>query len=301
MPPRFTGPDGETAYAVLGVAPDASADEIRRAHRLLIKENHPDLFPEGSARDAAGARTRLLNDARDALTGDRAAYDASLKPPEPPEPPAAEEEPVDDPWSDAAPGTPTADPWAAAATGHRPPPQPPPPSRPPPTPPPPRTWAPPPPPPRPPLRRRQRGPGGVILLCVFLTVAGFAAAIAVIAVRSSPPDPKATVPAALTGSWRGKAKDDRDGTWEVLLTLRPGRTNGKVSYDDGTCLGTAVPVSFRAGALNIGTFFKNVSGCDRGNLTVKRRKDGRLDARYIKSGTAKPWATAVLTRQRMTA
>lgn len=39
-------------YEALGVSPDASADEIRKAYRKLAKENHPDLKPGDAAAEA---------------------------------------------------------------------------------------------------------------------------------------------------------------------------------------------------------------------------------------------------------
>ncbi|NNE85378.1 MAG: DnaJ domain-containing protein [Alphaproteobacteria bacterium] len=62
-------------YKVLGVARDASADDIRKAYRKLAKENHPDLHP-GDA--AAEARFKAVSAAHD-LLGDpdkRARFDS---------------------------------------------------------------------------------------------------------------------------------------------------------------------------------------------------------------------------------
>ena len=63
----------ETYYDVLGVARDASADDIRTAYRERLKETHPDV------NDAADAsrQTRRLIEARDVLTDpdERERYD----------------------------------------------------------------------------------------------------------------------------------------------------------------------------------------------------------------------------------
>ena len=68
-------------YQVLGVRPDAGAEELRAAHRAAVRELHPDVrSPEVPAEDADAA-LRLLNDAW-AVLGDpvrRAAYDAGLE------------------------------------------------------------------------------------------------------------------------------------------------------------------------------------------------------------------------------
>ena len=59
------------AYAALGVKPDASAAEIKRAYRKLISQNHPDKLaarglPE-SMRAVAEERSRELNSAYDLI------------------------------------------------------------------------------------------------------------------------------------------------------------------------------------------------------------------------------------------
>ena len=62
-------------YAVLGVAPDASAEEIEGAHRRLARAFHPDVAgPAGAPRFAEAARAyEVLSDPEE-----RARYDAWL-------------------------------------------------------------------------------------------------------------------------------------------------------------------------------------------------------------------------------
>lgn len=64
-------------YAALGVSPDASADEIKRARRKLARKFHPDLSKEPNASE----RMKEINEAYEVL-GDaekRAAYDKLRK------------------------------------------------------------------------------------------------------------------------------------------------------------------------------------------------------------------------------
>src|SRR5579875_2769705 len=68
--------DAATAdlYAVLGVAPDATTEEIARAYRALARRHHPDLHPgdptaEARFKEISGAYQTLRDPAR------RAAYD----------------------------------------------------------------------------------------------------------------------------------------------------------------------------------------------------------------------------------
>jgi curved DNA-binding protein CbpA len=68
-------------YAVLGVAPDAPAREIRRAYRRRARQHHPDLNPqpEGSEQFARLAQAyEILHD-----PAQRAHYDRSLPQPRP--------------------------------------------------------------------------------------------------------------------------------------------------------------------------------------------------------------------------
>ena len=74
-----------THYELLGVAPDASAEEIQRAYRLLARRHHPDVAPE-----ADRATMAAINGAW-AVLGDpvrRRSYDAGLGRPERPARPA---------------------------------------------------------------------------------------------------------------------------------------------------------------------------------------------------------------------
>ena len=46
-------------YAVLGLTPQATQAEIRRAYRTLMRQNHPDTRPLDSPADTASATTAL--------------------------------------------------------------------------------------------------------------------------------------------------------------------------------------------------------------------------------------------------
>src|SRR5437879_954149 len=64
----------QTPYEVLGVKPDATADEIRKAYRKLAKQFHPDLNP---GKPAAEERFKAVSAAHDILSDPekRARYD----------------------------------------------------------------------------------------------------------------------------------------------------------------------------------------------------------------------------------
>lgn len=48
------------AYAVLGVAPDATQEQLKAAHRALVRRHHPDLAPPDE-REAATRRVQDIN------------------------------------------------------------------------------------------------------------------------------------------------------------------------------------------------------------------------------------------------
>src|SRR5277367_782613 len=68
-------------YKTLGVARDASADDIRRAYRGLAKQHHPDLNPGNTAAEerfkAVSAANELLSDPDKRAKFDRGEIDAS--------------------------------------------------------------------------------------------------------------------------------------------------------------------------------------------------------------------------------
>jgi curved DNA-binding protein CbpA len=72
-----TPPENRDLYAVLGVAPDASPDQIGRAYRRLLRAHHPDIDPDcdSAAVTAAVAAATILRD-----PARRAAYDRSRRP-----------------------------------------------------------------------------------------------------------------------------------------------------------------------------------------------------------------------------
>jgi molecular chaperone DnaJ len=69
---------GSTHYERLGVRPDASAAEIRRAYRAVARLEHPDTAGEGAR---AGADMAAVNEAWRVLSdpGRRAMYDATMR------------------------------------------------------------------------------------------------------------------------------------------------------------------------------------------------------------------------------
>ena len=74
--------DEKTYYAVLGITPDATEDEIKTAYRDKIKEYHPDIFsnPPEWVKAESEAMTKILNEAYEVLydTQRRRKYDESV-------------------------------------------------------------------------------------------------------------------------------------------------------------------------------------------------------------------------------
>ena len=68
---------GDDLYALLGVEPDASADDIRHAYRTLARRHHPDMIPGVDRPDGfrrVAAAYEILGDEQE-----RAAYDRIVR------------------------------------------------------------------------------------------------------------------------------------------------------------------------------------------------------------------------------
>ena len=55
-------------YRVLGVSPDASEDEIKKAYRELVRKYHPDNYHDNPLSDLAQEKMKEINEAYDAIT-----------------------------------------------------------------------------------------------------------------------------------------------------------------------------------------------------------------------------------------
>jgi curved DNA-binding protein CbpA len=71
---------GPNFYEILGVARAASQDEIRSAHRELVKKYHPDLFPGSTQKARANKKLQQINEAYAVLSNAerRRQYDSRL-------------------------------------------------------------------------------------------------------------------------------------------------------------------------------------------------------------------------------
>ena len=59
-------------YSVLGVSPDASDEEIKKAYRELARKYHPDNYRNNPLADLAEEKMKAINEAYDAITKQRA-------------------------------------------------------------------------------------------------------------------------------------------------------------------------------------------------------------------------------------
>ena len=59
-------------YSVLGVSPQASEDEIKKAYRTLAKKYHPDNYANTEFSDIAGEKMKEINEAYDEILRRRA-------------------------------------------------------------------------------------------------------------------------------------------------------------------------------------------------------------------------------------
>ena len=58
-------------YKVLGVSPNASDDEIKKAYRELAKKYHPDNYVDNPLKDLADEKMKEINEAYDQITNER--------------------------------------------------------------------------------------------------------------------------------------------------------------------------------------------------------------------------------------
>lgn len=59
-------------YSVLGITPDASDDEVKRAYRALARKYHPDNYQDNPLADLAEAKMKEINEAYESITKMRA-------------------------------------------------------------------------------------------------------------------------------------------------------------------------------------------------------------------------------------
>ena len=64
-------------YEVLGVSPDSSDDEVKRAYRDLARKYHPDNYQNNPLADLAEEKMKEINQAYDAITRARSGGGAS--------------------------------------------------------------------------------------------------------------------------------------------------------------------------------------------------------------------------------
>ena len=59
-------------YTVLGVKPDASDEEVKRAYRELARKYHPDNYQNNPLADLAEEKMKEINEAYESITRQRA-------------------------------------------------------------------------------------------------------------------------------------------------------------------------------------------------------------------------------------
>ncbi|WP_192810252.1 J domain-containing protein [Actinomadura rudentiformis] len=291
---RDWGLDGRDAYEVLGVAPDASTAEIKRAYRRLARTHHPD------SRTNDGSATveifHLCATAYGILSKSRAEYDAYRTRCAQAEPDESDEPSWDEPEV-------ISDPWETAQTGAAPPPpmpQPPPPmSRP--APPPPRV------PPHPPFphyqpippRRKRRAASIIGVGCAIgwvLVPAFMLVSFLIGALSEKEPEIGAAVPEKFAGTWKGTYGKPKGQKIKVTLALRAGRVRGEVLYPGRSCGGSVTPTSYADGALWLREHAADQDqGCDDADIRLTLKKN-KLHIAYHHDGAKSPRTTGVLTR-----
>ena len=63
-------------YKVLGVTPQTSDDDVKRAYRELARKYHPDNYINNPLADLAEARMKEINEAYDMIMNERAGKSA---------------------------------------------------------------------------------------------------------------------------------------------------------------------------------------------------------------------------------
>ena len=64
-------------YKVLGVTPQTSDDDVKRAYRELARKYHPDNYINNPLADLAEARMKEINEAYDMIMNERAGKSSS--------------------------------------------------------------------------------------------------------------------------------------------------------------------------------------------------------------------------------
>jgi molecular chaperone DnaJ len=64
-------------YRILGVSPNATQEQIHAAYRKLVKQYHPDRFPDGPQKEMATEKLKQINEAYDTICGKGGSASAS--------------------------------------------------------------------------------------------------------------------------------------------------------------------------------------------------------------------------------